>query len=228
MSRQLIRVFLVDDHELVRRGIGELLSLEPDIEVVGEAASVAQAEGRIAATHPDVALLDVRLPDGSGIDLCREIRSGSSSIACLMLTAYDDDDAIRAAVLAGASGYVLKDIRGSGLVEAIRAVAAGRNLIDPRLVKKVVERITTTTPANPLLDSLTPRERDLLQLIAEGLTNREIGVRMSLAEKTVKNYVSMMLSKLGLHRRTQAAILHLEQGRASAKGQPSSPRSSES
>jgi two-component system response regulator DevR len=144
-----------------------------------------------------------------------------------MLTAYDDDDAIRAAVLAGASGYVLKDIRGSGLVDAIRAVAAGRSLIDPRLVKRVVERITTTSPENPLLDSLTPRERDLLQLIAEGLTNREIGVRMSLAEKTVKNYVSMMLSKLGLHRRTQAAILHLEQGRASAAGQSSS-RSAES
>jgi DNA-binding NarL/FixJ family response regulator len=220
MSTELIRVFLVDDHELVRRGIGELLSLEPDIEIVGEASTVAQAESRIAATHPDVAVLDVRLPDGSGIDLCREVRSRNPGTTCLMLTAYDDDDAIRAAVLAGASGYVLKDIRGSGLVDAIRAVAAGRNLIDPRLVKRVVERITTTTPDNPLLDSLTPRERDLLQLIAEGLTNREIGVRMSLAEKTVKNYVSMMLSKLGLHRRTQAAILHLEQGRASEGGQP--------
>jgi DNA-binding NarL/FixJ family response regulator len=222
MSPQVIRVFLVDDHELVRRGIGELLSREPDIEVVGEAATMAHAEGRIAATHPDVALLDVRLPDGSGIDLCREIRSRNPITTCLMLTAYDDDDAIRAAVLAGASGYVLKDIRGSGLVEAIRAVAAGRSLIDPRLVKRVLERITTTSPNNPLLDSLTPRERDLLQLIAEGLTNREIGVRMSLAEKTVKNYVSMMLSKLGLHRRTQAAILQLEQGRASADGHRSS------
>jgi two-component system response regulator DevR len=218
MSGEIIRVFLVDDHELVRRGIGELLSLEPDMEIVGEASTVAQAEGRIEATHPDVAVLDVRLPDGSGIDLCREVRSRNESTTCLMLTAYDDDDAIRAAVLAGASGYVLKDIRGSGLVDAIRAVAAGRNLIDPRLVKRVVERITTTTPDNPLLDSLTPRERNLLQLIAEGLTNREIGVRMSLAEKTVKNYVSMMLSKLGLHRRTQAAILHLEQGRTSAGG----------
>jgi two-component system response regulator DevR len=227
MNREVIRVFLVDDHELVRRGIGELLSLEPDIEIVGEASTVAQAESRIAATHPDVAVLDVRLPDGSGIDLCREVRSRNPGTTCLMLTAYDDDDAIRAAVLAGASGYVLKDIRGSGLVDAIRAVAAGRSLIDPRLVKRVVERITTTSPENPLLDSLTPRERDLLQLIAEGLTNREIGVRMSLAEKTVKNYVSMMLSKLGLHRRTQAAILHLEQGRASAAGQSSS-RSAES
>jgi two-component system response regulator DevR len=227
MNREVIRVFLVDDHELVRRGIGELLSLEPDIEIVGEASTVAQAESRIAATHPDVAVLDVRLPDGSGIDLCREVRSRNPGTTCLMLTAYDDDDAIRAAVLAGASGYVLKDIRGSGLVDAIRAVAAGRSLIDPRLVKRVVERITTTSPENPLLDSLTPRERDLLQLIAEGLTNREIGVRMSLAEKTVKNYVSMMLSKLGLHRRTQAAILHLERGRASAAGQSSS-RSAES
>jgi two-component system response regulator DevR len=227
MNREVIRVFLVDDHELVRRGIGELLSLEPDIEIVGEASTVGQAESRIAATHPDVAVLDVRLPDGSGIDLCREVRSRNPGTTCLMLTAYDDDDAIRAAVLAGASGYVLKDIRGSGLVDAIRAVAAGRSLIDPRLVKRVVERITTTSPENPLLDSLTPRERDLLQLIAEGLTNREIGVRMSLAEKTVKNYVSMMLSKLGLHRRTQAAILHLEQGRASAAGQSSS-RSAES
>lgn len=205
----MIRVFLVDDHELVRRGIGGLLALEPDIEVVGEAATVAQAWARIAATLPAVVLLDVRLPDGSGIDLCRDIRSQYPDMRCLILTAYDDDDALRAAVLAGAWGYVLKDIHGTGLVDALRKVAAGRQLLDPLLTKKVVDRITTPMAGSALLNSLTNRERQILALIAEGLTNREIGVRMSLAEKTVKNYVSALLGKLGLHRRTQAAILHL-------------------
>jgi two-component system, NarL family, response regulator DevR len=206
----MIRVFLVDDHELVRRGINALLSAEIDIEVVGEASTAAQAIGRIRATTPDVAVLDVRLPDGSGIDVCRDIRSTLPGTRCLMLTGYDDDEAVYAAVLAGASGYVIKDIRGSGLVESVRAVAAGRSLLDPELNRRVVQRISENHAADPRLESLTMRERQILPLIAEGLTNREIGERLNLAEKTVKNYISGLLSKLGLQRRTQAAVLHLE------------------
>ncbi|MFB2580456.1 response regulator [Herbiconiux sp. P15] len=207
----MIRIFLVDDHELVRRGIADMLEAEPDIEVVGEGATVAQGLARIAATRPDVALLDVRLPDGSGIDLCREVRSRHPEVQCLMLTAYDDDDALRAAVLAGAAGYVLKDIRGAGLVDALRKVASGRKLLDPRMTMKVVESIVApVVTTDPRMGSLTPREHQMLALIAEGLTNREIGARMSLAEKTVKNYVSVLLAKLGLHRRAHAAILHQE------------------
>lgn len=206
----VIRVFLLDDHELVRRGISALLSAEVDIEVVGEASTAAQAIGRIRATTPDVAVLDVRLPDGSGIDVCRDIRSSLPGTRCLMLTGYDDDEAIYAAVLAGASGYVIKDIRGSGLVDSVRAIAAGRSLLDPALNQRVVERINENHDADPRLQSLTIRERQILPLIAEGLTNREIGERLNLAEKTVKNYISGLLSKLGLQRRTQAAVLHLE------------------
>jgi len=206
----VIRVFLVDDHELVRRGIAALLTAEPDIEVVGEAATAAQARTRIRATRPDVAILDVRLPDGSGIDVCRDVRSEHPDVRCLILTGYDDDEAINAAVLAGASGYVIKDVRGSGLLDSLRAVAAGRSLIDPSLSKRVVERISERHQADPRLASLGAREREILSLIAEGLTNREIGERLALAEKTVKNYISGLLSKLGLQRRTQAAILHLE------------------
>ena len=206
----MIRVFLLDDHELVRRGISALLSAEVDIEVVGEASTAAQAIGRIRATTPDVAVLDVRLPDGSGIDVCRDIRSSLPGTRCLMLTGYDDDEAIYAAVLAGASGYVIKDIRGSGLVDSVRAVAAGRSLLDPALNRRVVERINENHEADPRLQSLTIRDRQILPLIAEGLTNREIGDRLNLAEKTVKNYISGLLSKLGLQRRTQAAVLHLE------------------
>ena len=206
----MIRVFLLDDHELVRRGISALLGAEVDIEVVGEASTAAQAIGRIRATTPDVAVLDVRLPDGSGIDVCRDIRSSLPGTRCLMLTGYDDDEAIYAAVLAGASGYVIKDIRGSGLVDSVRAIAAGRSLLDPALNQRVVERINENHDADPRLQSLTIRERQILPLIAEGLTNREIGERLNLAEKTVKNYISGLLSKLGLQRRTQAAVLHLE------------------
>lgn len=206
----MIRVFLLDDHELVRRGISALLGAEIDIEVVGEASTAAQAIGRIRATTPDVAVLDVRLPDGSGIDVCRDIRSSLPGTRCLMLTGYDDDEAIYAAVLAGASGYVIKDIRGSGLVDSVRAVAAGRSLLDPALNQRVVERINENHEADPRLQSLTTRERQILPLIAEGLTNREIGERLNLAEKTVKNYISGLLSTLGLQRRTQAAVLHLE------------------
>ena len=206
----MISVFLVDDHELVRRGIAGLLEAEADITVVGEAATAAQARSRILATQPDVALLDVRLPDGSGIDVCRDIRSTSPSIACLILTAYDDDEAIYAAVIAGAAGYVLKDIRGAGLIDSVRAVAQGKSLMDPGLTARVVERMRGVARGDARLDSLSAREKQIMSLIADGLTNREIGLRLSLAEKTVKNYVSGLLSKLGLQRRTQAAVLHLE------------------
>ncbi|MDQ1556514.1 MAG: two-component system, NarL family, response regulator DevR [Actinomycetota bacterium] len=209
-TRKSIRVFLVDDHELVRRGIAGLLDAEPDIEIVGEASTAAQARARILATQPDVAVLDVRLPDGSGIDVCRDIRSLNPDIHCLILTAYDDDEAIYAAVIAGAAGYVLKDIRGSGLVDSVRSVAAGRSLLDPSLTAKVIERMRGGGSRDSRLESLSVREKQIMTLIADGLTNREIGLRLSLAEKTVKNYVSGLLAKLGLQRRTQAAVLHLE------------------
>ncbi|MCU1533725.1 MAG: DNA-binding response regulator [Glaciihabitans sp.] len=209
-TRKSIRVFLVDDHELVRRGIAGLLDAEPDIEIVGEASTAAQARARILATQPDVAVLDVRLPDGSGIDVCRDIRSLNPDIHCLILTAYDDDEAIYAAVIAGAAGYVLKDIRGSGLVDSVRSVAAGRSLLDPSLTAKVIERMRGGGSRDSRLESLSAREKQIMTLIADGLTNREIGLRLSLAEKTVKNYVSGLLAKLGLQRRTQAAVLHLE------------------
>ncbi|MBO0980629.1 response regulator transcription factor [Microbacterium sp. SD291] len=206
----MIRVFLVDDHEIVRRGLADLLGSFDDIEVIGEAGSVQQATGRIQATQPDVAVLDVRLPDGSGIDLCRDIRSRMSGVACLILTAYDDDAAVNAAVLAGAAGYVLKDIGGQRLVEAVRVVAAGRSLMNPRVVHQATAMIRQRADEeDPRLGSLGLRERQILRLIADGLTNRQIGERLGIAEKTVKNYVSSLLSKLGLERRTQAAILQL-------------------
>jgi two-component system response regulator DevR len=206
----MITVFLVDDHELARRGIAGLLEAESDIQIIGEASTALQARSRILATRPDVAVLDVRLPDGSGIDVCRDIRSADPGIQCLMLTAYDDDEAIYAAVIAGAAGYVLKDIRGAGLVDSVRKIAAGRTLLDPTLTAKVVERMRGEASGDSRLASLSTRERQIMALIADGLTNREIGLRLSLAEKTVKNYVSGLLSKLGLQRRTQAAVLHLE------------------
>jgi len=204
-----IRVFLVDDHEIVRRGVRELLSVQDDFEVVGEAASAAEALARVPAARPDVALLDVRLPDGDGVSLCRELRERMPGMAFLMLTSFADDDALFDAIMAGASGYVLKQVRGSDLVEAIRAVAAGGSLLDPRAATAVLERLRAPKPVDPLA-GLTDQERSILQLIGEGLTNREIGERMFLAEKTVKNYVSNVLSKLGLQRRTQAAIVAAE------------------
>ncbi|MFM9876240.1 MAG: response regulator [Rhodoglobus sp.] len=197
------RVFLVDDHEIVRRGVAELINAEPDLSVVGEASTVRQALARIAATTPDVAVLDVRLPDGSGIDLCRDIRSAHPDVACLMLTAYDDDEASYTAVLAGAAGYVLKDIRGQGLLESIRRVANGELLVDPAVTKRVVERATTGAYATA---DLSLRERQVLDQIAAGFTNRQIAQHLGLAEKTVKNYVSGLLAKLGMERRTQAAV----------------------
>ena len=203
-------VFLVDDHELVRRGVAELLEADPGIRVVGEAATIEQGRGRILATQPDVALLDVRLPDGSGIDLCRDLHLAAPDVRCVILTAYDDDEAMMAAVIADAAGYVLKDIRGSGLIECVHRVASGRSALDPELVKAVRERLRHGPAADPRLAVLNPREREVLSLIADGLTNRHIGEHLSLTEKTVKNYVSSLLSKLGLQSRTQAAVLHLE------------------
>jgi two-component system response regulator DevR len=200
----MIRVFLVDDHEIVRRGIAELVDAERDLEVVGEASDVRQALARIAATQPDVAVLDVRLPDGNGIDLCREIRSRHPQIACLILTAYDDDEAVRSAVLAGAAGYVVKDIRGQALIEDIRRVAAGKRLLPAAAGRRVVASLVATpATADP---GLSLRERQVLEFIADGLTNRQIAERLELAEKTVKNYVSGLLAKLGLESRTQAAV----------------------
>jgi two-component system, NarL family, response regulator DevR len=201
-----VRVFLLDDHEIVRRGIADLLDAEPDITVVGEAGTAAEALRRIPAVQPDVAVLDARLPDGSGIDVCRDIRSSQPSVRCLILTSYDDEDAIFAAVMAGAAGYLLKQIRGTSLVDAIRQVAAGKSLLDPLVTERLLTRLRNPAPRDERLASLTEREREILDLIAEGLTNRQIGERLFLAEKTVKNYVSALLAKLGLQRRTQAAV----------------------
>jgi two-component system response regulator DevR len=201
----MIRVFLLDDHEIVRRGLAELLDAEPDMEVVGEASTAHQAVGRIAATAPHVAILDVHLPDGNGIDVCRDLRSTQPHVRCLMLTAFDDDQAASAAVIAGASGYVVKDIRGHRLIDSVRQVARGENLMPPAVTRKVAEQIQATA-AEPSRADLTARERQVLGLIADGLTNRQIGERLELAEKTVKNYVSGLLAKLGMERRTQAAV----------------------
>lgn len=201
-----IRVFLLDDHEIVRRGIADLLHAEPGLTVVGEAGTAAEAIRIIPAAAPHVAVLDARLPDGSGIDVCRDIRSSHPEIRCLILTSYDDNDAIFAAVMAGAAGYLLKEIRGSYLVDAIRQVAAGKSLLDPAVTERLLTRLRDGEAKDERLASLTEREREVLGLITEGLTNREIGERLFLAEKTVKNYVSGLLAKLGMQRRTQAAV----------------------
>jgi two-component system, NarL family, response regulator DevR len=201
-----IRVFLLDDHELVRRGLRELLEVESDIEVVGESGSAAEAIRRIPALRPDVAILDARLPDGSGIDVCRDVRSIDPNIRALILTSYDDDTALFAAIMAGASGYVLKDIRGNDLIGGIRRVASGQSLLDPAVTARVLERVRRGPELDPRLQALTEQERKILDHIAEGKTNRQIGAEMFLAEKTVKNYVSSLLAKLGMQRRTQAAV----------------------
>jgi DNA-binding NarL/FixJ family response regulator len=203
----MIRVFLLDDHEVVRRGVADLLQADGDIEVVGESASAAEALRRIPAVRPDVAVLDARLPDGSGVDVCREVRSIDPSIKGLILTSYEDDEALFAAIMAGAAGYVLKQIRGTDLVDTVRRVAAGQSLLDPAVTARVLERIRHPVDEPAELRSLTVQERRILEHIAEGMTNREIAAKMFLAEKTVKNYVSSLLSKLGLERRTQAAVL---------------------
>ena len=207
-SDQRITVFLLDDHELVRRGLHDLLSLEDDLEVVGEAASAAEALARIPAVQPDVAVLDVRLPDGNGVEVCRDIRSALPDVHCLMLTSYADDEAMADALLAGASGYVLKDIRGADLVGAVRRVSRGESLLDAKATERVLNRLRgldAQQPQDARLEQLTGQERRILDLIGEGMTNRQIGDQLSLAEKTVKNYVSSLLAKLGMERRTQAA-----------------------
>ncbi|GIJ36187.1 response regulator [Verrucosispora sp. WMMD703] len=203
----MIRVFLLDDHEVVRRGLADLLHASGDIEVVGESGSAQEAARRIPALRPDVAILDARLPDGNGIDVCRDIRAVDSSIKGLILTSYEDDEALFAAIMAGASGYVLKQIRGTDLVDAVRRVAAGQSLLDPAITTRVLDRIRSGVEQPRELQSLTEQERRILEYVAEGLTNREIASKMFLAEKTVKNYVSSVLAKLGLERRTQAAVL---------------------
>ncbi len=205
MSSDQIRVFLMDDHEIVRRGLADLIGLERDMEVVGEAGSTKDALIRIPAAKPDVAVLDVRLPDGSGVEVCRDIRSSMPEVHCLMLTSYADDEALFDAIMAGASGYVLKEIRGNDLIDAIRQVAGGKSLLDPQATQRVLDRLRNGEKHDDRLDVLSDQERRILDLIGEGMTNRQIGEAMHLAEKTVKNYVSSLLAKLGMERRTQAA-----------------------
>lgn len=205
MAGDPIRVFLLDDHEIVRRGLADLLSLEVDMEVVGEAATKEEAMHRIPAARPAVAVLDVRLPDGSGVEVCRDLRSLMPELRCLMLTSHADDEALFDAIMAGASGYVLKEIRGNDLVEAIRHVSQGKSLLDPQATQRVLERLRQGSAEDERLAGLSDQEKRILELIGEGLTNRQIGEHMHLAEKTVKNYVSSLLAKLGMERRTQAA-----------------------
>ncbi|MFK0266149.1 response regulator [Streptomyces angustmyceticus] len=206
-----IRVFLLDDHEVVRRGVQDLLDAEPDIEVVGDAGTADHALARGPALRPDVAVLDVRLPDGDGVSVCRELRSRMPGLACLMLTSFDDDDALLDAIMAGAAGYVLKEIRGADLVAAVRTVAAGRSMLDPATTSRLMSTLrgedSDEEPETDALSSLSPREREILGLIGEGLTNRQIGKRLYLSEKTVKNHISRLLAKLGVERRIQAAVL---------------------
>src|SRR5579871_3981921 len=200
-----ISVFLLDDHEIVRRGVRELLEAERDITVIGEAGTAESALARIPALRPDVAILDVRLPDGDGVSVCREIRSRLPGTACLMLTSFGDDEALFDAIMAGASGYVLKQIRGTDLVGAVRTVASGASLLDPEAASRVMARMREAAARSDPLAALTGQERKILELIGDGLTNRQIGEQMFLAEKTVKNYVSALFAKLGMERRTQAA-----------------------
>ena len=201
-----MRVFLVDDHEVVRRGVRDLLESAGGIEVVGEAGTAEAARTRIPLAHPDVAVLDVRLPDGTGVDECRSIRSEHPEVRCLMLTSFDDDEALFNAVVAGAAGYVLKDVRGGDIVESVRRVARGESLLDPFATARVIERLRRPQPDDERLASLSPQERRILELLADGLTNRQIAAEMYLAEKTIKNYVSNLLMKLGMSRRTEAAV----------------------
>jgi len=206
----VIKVFLVDDHEVVRRGLAELLSGDPELDVVGEAGTMAEAVTHISAADPDVAVLDVRLPDGNGIDLCRELLAAHDQLRCLILTSFTDEQSMLDAILAGASGYVVKDIRGMELADAVKAVGSGKSLLDNRAAAVLMSRLRKETQQDERLRNLTETERTLLRLLAEGLTNREISQRMFLAEKTVKNYVSRLLSKLGLSGRTQAAVFAAE------------------
>ncbi len=206
----VVRVFLLDDHEVVRRGLRDLFDSEEGFEVVGESGSAKDAEARIPALRPDVAVLDGRLPDGSGVDVCRAIRSVDPSIRAIILTSYDDDEALFAAIMAGAAGYVLKQVRGQDLIAAVRAVAAGQSLLDPAVTTRVLDRVRNGPAAEPGPAGLSERENQVLKHIAKGQTNREIAESLGLAEKTVKNYVSAVLNKLGLERRVQAAVYATE------------------
>ena len=201
-----LRIFLVDDHEVVRRGVRDLLDAEDDFEVVGEAGSVDEALRRVASAAPDVAVLDVRLPDGSGVELCRELRLSHPQLACLMLTSFDDDEALFEAIVAGAAGYVLKQVKGNDIVNAVRQVGAGRSLLDATMTSRVMERLRNGSAEDPRLAGLSGQERRILSLLADGKTNRQIAAEMFLAEKTVKNYVSNLLTKMGMSRRTEAAV----------------------
>ncbi len=203
---ETIRVFLTDDHEVVREGVRTLLEAADGIEVVGEAATAEDARNRIPAVGPDVAVLDVRLPDGDGVEVCRDVRSRHPEIACLILTSFADDEALFDAIMAGAAGYVLKQIKGQDLVDAVRRVAAGESLLDPKVTERVLERLRRGPEEDERLAGLTDQERKILDLIAEGMTNRQIADEIHLAEKTVKNYVSNLLTKLGMERRTEAAV----------------------
>jgi two-component system, NarL family, response regulator DevR len=202
----VIRVFLLDDHEIVRRGLRDLLEADDDIKVVGEAGTAEEAYGRIPATQPDVAVLDVQLPDGNGVEVCRQIRSDNPEIRCLILTSFADDEALLDAIMGGASGYLLKQIKGVDFVSAVRSVAAGESLLDPKLTAKLFERLRDRSAQDERLKQLTDQERRILTFIADGYTNRRIAEEMFLAEKTVKNYVSNLLSKMGMSGRTEAAV----------------------
>ncbi|MGK4579265.1 response regulator [Kitasatospora sp. HPMI-4] len=204
-----VRVFLLDDHEVVRRGVQDLLDAEPGLTVIGEAGTAEQALARVPALRPDVAVLDVRLPDSDGVSVCRELRSTMPELACLMLTSFDDEEALLDAIMAGAAGYVLKQISGTDLVSAVRTVASGQSLLDPGAATRLMARLRgeSEAPRQPVLPALTDREREILALVGEGLTNRQIGARLYLAEKTVKNHISRLLAKLGVERRVQAAVI---------------------
>jgi two-component system, NarL family, response regulator DevR len=212
----MVKVFLVDDHEVVRRGLVDLLTSDPELEVIGEAGSVSEAMARIPALQPDVAVLDVRLPDGNGIELCRDLLSSIPELRCLMLTSFTSDEAMLEAILAGASGYVVKDIKGMELARAIKEVGAGKSLLDNRAAAALMAKLRGGAEHKDPLAGLTDQERTLLRLLSEGLTNRQIAARMFLAEKTVKNYVSRLLAKLGMERRTQAAVFASKLGQGSA------------
>ncbi|MGW1842244.1 response regulator [Streptomyces sp. NPDC001966] len=223
-AQKPIRVFLLDDHEVVRRGVQDLLDAEPDIEVVGDAGTADHALARGPALRPDVAILDVRLPDGDGITVCRELRSRMPELACLMLTSFDDDEALLDAIMAGAAGYVLKEIKGSDLVAAVRTLASGRSTLDPATTTRLMNSLREEESGSgadketDALSALSPREKDVLALIGEGLTNNQIGKRLYLSEKTVKNHISRLLAKLGVERRIQAAVIAAHASEASPPG----------
>ncbi|MFB7669342.1 response regulator [Kitasatospora sp. NPDC056138] len=223
-----VRVFLLDDHEVVRRGVQDLLDAEPGLTVIGEAATAEQALARVPALRPDVAVLDVRLPDSDGVSVCRELRSTMPDLACLMLTSFDDEEALLDAIMAGAAGYVLKQISGTDLVSAVRTVASGQSLLDPGAATRLMARLRgeSQAPRQPVLPALTDREQEILVLVGEGLTNRQIGERLYLAEKTVKNHISRLLAKLGVERRVQAAVIASQAPSATGRGlhdRPSHP-----